>query len=214
MLKPFTLQVAICVASILPIFGGSFLENSLTSVLQSELKKFHQFIIPIVTGVHINTPVTSVIVSAWNTSVLGYDDAYITHFLPPIPLISNVVELELVIESLYLSSDAYNLYGTHKGKKIVARGVGEILMENFSVKVSFKTQSYNLLPVSLCILQESLLIDLSIDKLFVRFEGADLINDDIGINGRSVVAGFEEELNKNARLLENNINKATCRMAW
>ncbi|XP_053645765.1 uncharacterized protein [Cherax quadricarinatus] len=194
-----------------PSYTSGVFEREVTTLLQDKLKDHHPYTIPTIPALNASTYFISLLFSANNTILTGFDKAYITKFVPPLPLISDAVKIEGMIENMHFYTEDYSLHGMYRGYHMSASGRADLTMEKFTIKVFFRAAKYTLLPMSFCIKTNSLVLKLDVDSITCNLQGAPLVSAIISANEGTFMHLAEERVNENTRAMEAAINSVTCR---
>ncbi|XP_071541561.1 uncharacterized protein [Panulirus ornatus] len=186
------------------------LEHDLTVILQEALAPYDPTVIDAVSDLNVVTDHSSFTFNANSVETSGFSKLEVTNFVPPIPYVSHSVAMTLSIPRLAFHTLDYTLVGTHNGQAVTHAGAGDVTMNVFGVQVKFKTESFSLDPISVCVEHGTLTMDLSVDTIDAALEGADEINSDIIADGPALLEGVEQTLNANADNIVNQINNALC----
>ncbi|KAK8729088.1 hypothetical protein OTU49_008622 [Cherax quadricarinatus] len=201
---------AILLASAIPFTSVGVLEPELTALLQEYLTPLDPATIDALTDLHIVTDHSDLLFSGTDVVVSGFSNIVVTLFEPPIPLISKAVRLDTVIDVLSIHTDNYELTGTFNGADSLNSGKADLTLNEFGVNIFFRADSYSVEPLSLCIEQGSLTVELTVTSIISELEGADDINADIDANGPALLELVDKLLEENSDLLEEVLNNALC----
>ncbi|KAG7172835.1 hypothetical protein Hamer_G022830 [Homarus americanus] len=205
MLRFTILLATVLVASAHPSNVGIF-EKELTEALQKFLGPRDPHIIANITGLHITTDHSSITFNAYDTEMSGFANVVVTFFEPPIPLITKIVKMNVMMDMVKFHTDDYSLSGTFNGEPTNSAGMGDMIFNKFGMNLVLKAESYKLEPVKLCVQEGSLTVDLTVESI----DGADDINADIDANGPTLMEGVQVFVNENADVIVAVINGALC----
>ncbi|XP_064079372.1 uncharacterized protein LOC135196450 isoform X2 [Macrobrachium nipponense] len=204
------LSVVAILAKASPAPVGLF-ENEITKALQKALKPLDPVVVPAITDLHITTDHSSILFSATDVNFSGLSSIACTKFTPPI--ITKRTAMALKFGDLVGKTSSYTMKGEFEAAPYDASGVGELSISGLRFSVDFKTASYSISPVSVCIQPGSLSGKISADKILANFEGADEINKDINENADALLEQIEAQINALAPTIEATINAVLCKKA-
>ncbi|XP_068250510.1 uncharacterized protein [Palaemon carinicauda] len=184
-------------------------EAEITKALQAVFSVLDPIRVPSVTDLHITTDHSSIFFSATDASITGLSSIACTKFTPPILTKRTVMAIKL--GDLKGNTPSYTMTGEFEGASYEAAGVGEISISGLAFTTEFKTESYGMSPVSICIRPNTLELTLSADEILANFEGADEINQDIMEHAPALLKQIEDQMNAVAPVIESGLNAVLCR---
>ncbi|XP_076052713.1 uncharacterized protein LOC143032139 [Oratosquilla oratoria] len=185
-------------------------EDKLTQLLRKALSDFDPITIPKFDNVNIVNDHANFHVTATDILVTGASVAEVTKFNPPLPPVTNLATIDILIPRVTVTTNTYTMEGTHDGQHVEGSGEAYARIDGLTVYAHLEADSYGLVPLSMCVKPGSFYVDITVEKVEGAMEGLEDINGHLGTEIPGILEGLQDFFNSKSDDIEALVNKILC----